>query len=56
MDEQKLRTFFAALRLGSFSKAAVELHTTQSAVSQMIRRMEDELGCTLLTRTHAGVA
>ncbi|MCI6285013.1 LysR family transcriptional regulator [Selenomonas sp.] len=56
MDEWKLRTFFAALRLGSFSKAAVELHTTQSAVSQMIRRMEDELGCTLLTRTHAGVA
>ena len=56
MDEWKLRTFFAALRLGSFSKAAVELHTTQSAVSQTLRRMEDELGCTLLTRTHAGVA
>ena len=26
-----------------FSKAAAELHTTQSAVSQTMRRLEDEL-------------
>ena len=56
MDDIRLRTLLAAVRLGSFSKAAAELHTTQSAVSQTMRRLEDELGCALLTRTHAGVA
>ena len=56
MDDIRLRTLLAAVRLVSFSKAAAELHTTQSAVSQTMRRLEDELGCALLTRTHAGVA
>ena len=56
MDDIRLRTLLAAVRLGSFSKAAAELHTTQSAISQTMRRLEDELGCQLLARTHAGVA
>lgn len=35
-----LRGFEAAARLGSFHKAAEELHLTQSAISQQIRSLE----------------
>ena len=31
------------VELGSFTKAALELHLTQSAVSQSISSLEDEL-------------
>lgn len=39
-----LRGFEAAARLGSFHKAADELHLTQSAISQQVRSLEDYLG------------
>jgi LysR family glycine cleavage system transcriptional activator len=45
-----LRTFEAAARHMSFTKAAVELHLTQSAVSRQIRIMEDYLGVQLFRR------
>lgn len=45
-----LRTFEAAARHLSFTKAAVELHLTQSAVSRQIRLMEDYLGVALFHR------
>jgi LysR family glycine cleavage system transcriptional activator len=38
-----LRCFEAAGRLGSFTRAASELHLTQSAVSQQIRHLEQRL-------------
>lgn len=38
-----LRGFEAAARLGSFHKAAEELHLTQSAISQQIRSLEGYL-------------
>lgn len=45
-----LRTFEAAARHLSFTKAAAELHLTQSAVSRQIRVMEDYLGVMLFER------
>jgi LysR family transcriptional regulator, glycine cleavage system transcriptional activator len=45
-----LRTFEAAARHLSFTKAANELHLTQSAVSRQIRVMEDYLGLKLFER------
>lgn len=45
-----LRTFAAAARHMSFTRAAEELHVTQSAVSQQIRLLEDRLGQPLFHR------
>lgn len=44
------RTFFAVGNLLSFTKAADYLCVSQPAVSQSIRRLEAELGCTLFFR------
>jgi LysR family glycine cleavage system transcriptional activator len=46
-----LRTFEAAARLGSFTKAARELNVTPTAVSHQIRGLEEYLGVTLFRRT-----
>ncbi len=45
-----LRTFEAAARHGSFTAAAQELGVTQGAVSQQVRRLEEELGYALFRR------
>lgn len=45
-----LRTFEAAARLGSYTRAADELHVTHSAVSHQIRALEEQLGFALFTR------
>ena len=45
-----LRTLEAAARHLSFTKAAVELHLTQSAVSRQVRDLEAELGVTFFER------
>ena len=50
-----LRTFEIAARLGSFSAAAEEFHTTQSAVSRTIADLERRLGTTLFDRGRRGV-
>ena len=47
-----LRAFEAAARLLSIKEAAAELHVTASAVSQLIRGLEAELGATLFHRGH----
>ena len=44
MDNRKIQVFLATIRLGSFNKAAEELHMTQSAVTQSMNHFEDELG------------
>ncbi len=46
-----LRGFEAAGRLGSFHKAAAELHLTQSAISQQIRSLEAHLEQSLFIRS-----
>ncbi len=45
-----LRVFEAAGRHGSFTAAAKELHVTQTAVSRMVRLLEDRLGFALFRR------
>lgn len=51
-----LRGFEAAARLGSFHKAAQELHLTQSAVSQQIRSLEQYLEQPLFERIGRRIA
>lgn len=51
-----LRGFEAAARLGSFHKAAEELHLTQSAISQQIRSLESFLEQPLFFRNGRSVA
>jgi len=50
-----LRAFEASARHLSFTKAAEELHVTQTAISHQIRRLEEELGFPLFTRRHRGL-
>lgn len=51
-----LAAFEAAARLSSFTAAAAELGTTQSAVSHQIAGLEAALGSALFRRLHRGVA
>ena len=51
-----LRGFEAAARLGSFHKAAEELHLTQSAISQQIRSLETYLEQPLFFRNGRSVS
>lgn len=50
MDLAQLETFLAIVDERSFSRAAGRLHRTQSAVSQSVRRLEDDLGERLFER------
>ena len=52
----QIRAFQAAAESGSFTTAAERLNLTQSAVSMLIRQMEDALGLPLFVRTGRGVA
>jgi len=45
-----LRIFSVAARHRSFTKAASELHLTQSAISHRVRALEEELGVSLFNR------
>ena len=56
MELRQLAYFDAVARHGSFTKAAQRLHVAQPAVSAQIRRLEAELGATLLERTTRRVA
>ncbi|HLY42631.1 MAG TPA: LysR substrate-binding domain-containing protein [Terracidiphilus sp.] len=50
MDLSQLETFLAVAEERSFSRAAVRLHRTQPAVSQVIRKLEASVGETLFDR------
>jgi DNA-binding transcriptional LysR family regulator len=56
MELRQLEYFAAIARHGHFGRAALEVHVTQSALSQQIARLERELGLSLLTRTPKGAA
>jgi LysR family glycine cleavage system transcriptional activator len=45
-----IKAFDAAARLGSFKKAAEELHVTPTAISHQIKTLEDSLGTLLFIR------
>ncbi|MDA0241578.1 MAG: transcriptional regulator GcvA [Proteobacteria bacterium] len=49
------RVFDAAARLGSFAAAASELNVTPAAVSQQIKKIEDQLGVSLFERTGGSI-
>ena len=55
-DYTELRAFAAVIRHGSFTRAAVYLGVSPSALSQTIRALEDRLGQRLLNRTTRSVA
>ena len=50
MELNQLETFLAVAEERSFSRAAVRLHRTQPAVSQVIRKLEESVGETLFDR------
>jgi DNA-binding transcriptional LysR family regulator len=55
-DASDLLAFLAVARERSFTRAAAKLGMTQSALSQIIRNLEERLGVRLLNRTTRSVA
>lgn len=60
-DMRHIRAFLAVARIGNFTRAASELHVSQSALTVQIRQLEESLGVILFDRgkrrvtlTHAG--
>ena len=50
MEWQQIIGFYYVAKLGSFTKAAGATFRTQSALSQQVKNLEEELGCRLLER------
>lgn len=50
MTLNQLRAFVEAERLGSFTGAADALHMAQASISELVRRLEDELDAQLFVR------
>lgn len=50
MEWQQILGFYHVAMLGSFTKAADATFRTQSAISQQIKNLEEELGCQLFER------
>ncbi|MEP4378413.1 MAG: LysR substrate-binding domain-containing protein [Alphaproteobacteria bacterium] len=50
LDIPLLRTLLAVVDSGSFTRAATQVHRTQSAVSMQIKRLEDVVGRSLFER------
>ena len=55
-EYNELRAFAAVIRHGSFARAAAHLGLSPSALSQLIRSLEERLGQRLLNRTTRSVA
>ncbi len=55
-DMRHLRAFLTAARLSNFTRAASELHVSQSALTVQIRQLEDALGVMLFDRSKRRVA
>lgn len=55
MDTARLQEFTVAVDAGSLTKAARQLHCTQSTLSKHVASLEHELGCALLERNGNGV-
>jgi DNA-binding transcriptional LysR family regulator len=55
MDVRRIRNFVAVVEAGSIARAAQSLHIAQPALSAQMRRMEELVGCQLLSRTSRGV-
>ncbi len=55
LDLTALRSFMTVAQTGGVTKAAAQLHLTQSAVSMQLKRLEEALGQPLLARDGRGV-
>ncbi|MGN6161098.1 MAG: LysR family transcriptional regulator [Marmoricola sp.] len=55
MTITQLAAFVAAARTGTFTAAAVELKMSQPAISDLVRRLEDEIGAPLFGRVARGL-
>lgn len=55
MTLTQLRAFLAAMETGSFTAAALRLDSSQASVSELVSRLEDELGLPLFTRGARGL-
>lgn len=55
-DLRHIKAFLTAARIGNFTRAAAELHVSQSAFTVQIRQLEDALGVTLFDRSKRRVA
>lgn len=51
LDLDAIEAFVRIAELGSFTRAADAMQTTQAAVSLKLKRLEDRLGCRLIDRT-----
>lgn len=51
-----LRSFFAITEFGSMSKAAEQMHVSQSTLTRQMQTLEAEVGGPILERGHSGVA
>jgi DNA-binding transcriptional LysR family regulator len=51
----RLAAFYETARLKSFTRAAARLHVSQSALSQRVHKLEEELGATLFVRGTDGI-
>lgn len=56
MEIYQLKAFVTVARTGHVTRAAEQLHLTQSAVSKQLKALEEELGSALFDRTPAGMA
>jgi len=55
MDVRQLRYFVEVVEAKSFTRAAERVHVAQPALGFQVRKLEDELGVTLLHRHSRGV-
>jgi DNA-binding transcriptional LysR family regulator len=56
MDLTLLRAFVTVARVGNLTRAAVQLHLTQPAVSLQVKNLQETLGVSLFARTAHGLA
>lgn len=56
MEIRELRSFIAVARHESMTKAAEELHMSQSALSKQVKSLEEDLGCKLFERRNFGIS
>ncbi len=56
LDLTALRSFVTVAETGGVTKAAGQLHLTQSAVSMQLKRLEESMGLALMDRSGRGIA